>query len=71
MTAYSEEQKRARREVLYSKTINELVEYIISMEEEVLETKQYRARLMKIRNIVLEPEERRKPGRPHKDDKVL
>ena len=63
----TEQQKKARVEYLYTRSVNELIEYIISLEEEVVEAKQIRARLIKIRNLALDPEERRAPGRPRKD----
>ena len=63
----SEEQKNSLREVLYNKSVRELVELIIEMQEEVEESKLLRRRFMQIRNLVLDPEERRKPGRPKKD----
>lgn len=61
------EQKNSLREVLYNKSVRELVELIIEMHEEVEESKLLRRRFMQIRNLVLDPEERRKPGRPKKD----
>ena len=60
------EQQSALREQLYSKSIRELVEYIIQAQEELEEAKQLRRRFMQIRNLVLEPEERRPQGRPRK-----
>ena len=63
----TEEQKQARREYYYSKSIKELVEMLIEAEDELAEAKSYRTRLMKIRNLALQPEERNKPGRPKKE----
>ena len=62
----TEDQKNALREALYSKSIRELVEMIIDQQEELQEAKTLRSRMMKIRNLVLEPGERNKPGRPRK-----
>lgn len=65
------EKRRARREQLLSKTINELVELIILLEEENEKTREYRAKLIKIRNLVVPDDEKRKKGRPTKDEKVI
>ena len=60
----SDEQKNALRETLYNKSIRELVEMLIAMQEEVDEAKQIRRRFKQIQNLLKDPEERRKPGRP-------
>ena len=62
----TEEQKAALRGQLYSKSIRELVEIVISAQEELEEAKLLRRRMMQIRNLCLDPDERRKPGRPKK-----
>ena len=62
----SEDQKNARRELLYGKSVRELVEMIIQAEEELMEAKEIRRTLLQVRNLVTPKEERRKPGRPHK-----
>ena len=62
----TEDQKNAIREMLYNKSVRELVEMLIDAQEELEEAKQLRRRMMQIRNLVLDPEERRKPGRPKK-----
>lgn len=62
----TEDQKNAIRETLYNKSVRELVEMLIDAQEELEEAKQLRRRMMQIRNLVLDPEERRKPGRPKK-----
>ena len=67
MTAYSEEQKNALRDVLYNKSVKELVDIIIQDQEEIQEAKQFRSIVIKVRNLVTPPDERRKPGRPKKD----
>lgn len=67
----TEEQKAALRDQLYGKSIRELVNIIIAQEEEILEAKNLRARFVKIKNLVLEPEERRRQGRPRKGEKVV
>ena len=62
----SEEQKNALRETLYNKSIRELVEMLIATQEEVEEAKQIRRRFKQIQNLLKDPEERRRPGRPSK-----
>ena len=63
----TEEQKNAIRENLYNKSVRELVEIIISQQEELQEAKEIRSTLMKVRNLVTPKEERRPQGRPRKD----
>lgn len=63
----TEEQKNAVRENLMNKSVRELISIIIQQQEEVEEAKSIRRRFMQIRNLVLEPEERRRQGRPRKD----
>ena len=63
----TEEQKNALRDVLYNKPVRELVEIIIQDQEEIQEAKQFRSIVIKVRNLVTPPDERRKPGRPKKD----
>lgn len=63
----TEEQKNALREMLYNKSVKELVDIIIQDQEEIQEAKQFRSIVIKVRNLVTPPEERRKPGRPRKD----
>ena len=65
----TEEQKNARREYYYSKSIKELVEMLIEAEDELTEARSLRRRLIQIRNLALDPEERSKPGRPRKDER--
>ena len=62
----TEEQKNAVRENLMNKSVRELITIIIEQQEEVEEAKTIRRRFMQIRNLVLEPEERRRQGRPRK-----
>jgi hypothetical protein len=64
----TEEQKNALRETLYGKYVRELVETIINMAEVQEEYRMLRRRMSQIRNLVLEPEERRAPGRPRKEE---
>ena len=67
----TEDQKNAIRETLYNKSVRELVEMLLNAQEELEEAKQLRRRLVKIKNLVLEPEERRRQGRPRKGEKVV
>lgn len=60
-------QKDALRENLYNKSVRELVEMLIVAQEEVEEAKQIRRRFMQIQNLLKDPDERRKQGRPKKD----
>ena len=58
------EQRAAIKENLFNKSVNELVETILDCYDELEEAKKLRRRFLQIRNLVLEPEERKKPGRP-------
>lgn len=64
----TEEQKNARREYYYSKSIKELVEMLIEAEDELTEAKSLRRRLMQIANLCKDPKDRRPPGRPKKNE---
>ena len=63
------EQRAAIKENLFNKSVNELVETILDCYDELEEAKQIRRRMMQIRNLLLDPEERRKPGRASKKEK--
>ncbi len=63
----NQEKRQARMEQLYQKPVGELVRMIIALEEENEKTKDYRRRLLQIRNICLDPSERSRPGRPKKE----
>lgn len=58
------EQRTALRENLFNKSVNELVETILDCYDELEEAKQIRRRMLQIRNLCLDPDQRRKPGRP-------
>ena len=60
------EKETAMRDVLMQKSVGELINIIISDQEELEEAKKLRRRITQIRNLALDPEERRKPGRPQK-----
>lgn len=60
------EERNERFEQLYNKPVNELVRMIVSLEEENAKLKEYRARLIKIRNLVVPDDEKRRQGRPAK-----
>ena len=61
------EQKDALRENLLGKSVRELIEMLIQAQEEIDEAKQIRRRFMQIQNLLKDPDERRKQGRPKKD----
>lgn len=67
----SPEERTARTEVLYGKSVRELIEIILSQEEEIQEAKVFRSKLIKIRNILSEPDEKRRQGRPKAGEKVI
>ena len=62
----TEEQKNALRENLLGKSVRELIEMLIQAQEEVEEAKQIRRRFSQIKNLLLDPDERKRPGRPQK-----
>ena len=63
----TEDQKQALRENLMGKSVRELIETILECYDELDEAKQIRRRFMQIKNLLKDPEERSKPGRPRKD----
>lgn len=67
----NQEKRQARMEQLYQKPVGELVRMIIELEEEVGKTKEYRRRLMQIRNLATDKEDRRPIGRPKKEDPTI
>ena len=62
------EQKEALRENMYNKSVRELVETILDCYDELEEAKQIRRRFVQIKNLLKDPEDRNKPGRPRKDN---
>lgn len=56
-----------RMQQLLGKTVGELCQMVISLEDENIKLKGYRTKLIKIRNLVVPEEEKRKQGRPRKD----
>lgn len=63
----TEDQKQALRENLLGKSVRELIEMLIVAQEEIEEAKKVRRRFKQIKNLLKDPEERSKPGRPRKD----
>lgn len=61
------EEKKERYEKLMTQPIRVLIEHILRLEEENEKTRDYRRRLMQIRNLATDPGERRPIGRPKKD----
>lgn len=60
--------KEERMRYLLSRSVVDLCETILRLEEENKMVKTYKRRLTMIKNISTEPEERSKPGRPRKED---
>lgn len=65
------EQEQAVRLNLLNKSVKELIDIIVSSYDELEEARSLRKRMVQIRNLVLEPEERRKPGRPSKEEALF
>lgn len=57
-----------RTQQLLAKPVTELCQRIIELEEENEKLKEYRTRLIKIRNLVVPDEDKRGKGRPKKDE---
>lgn len=62
------EKETALREYLLGKSVKELIDLIVAAQDELQEAKEIRRRLMQIRNLCLDPEQRAKPGRPRKNN---
>lgn len=62
------DEKNKLIEKLYNLPVSQLVQMIIDAQEEVQESKELKRRMLQIRNIVLDKEERRRPGRPSKGE---
>ena len=60
----TEDQKQALRENLMGKSVRELIETILECYDELDEAKQIRRRFSQIKNLLKDPEERNRPGRP-------
>lgn len=61
-------QKDALRENLLGKSVRELIEMLIQAQEDIEEAKQIRRRFAQIQNLLKDPDQRSKPGRPRKDN---
>lgn len=57
-----------RMQQLLAKPVTELCQMIIQLEEENQRMKEYRSKLLKIRNILTPEDERRRQGRPSKSE---
>ena len=64
----TEAEKKAYMETLYNKSVRELVEMIVQLQDDMEEYKQIRKRFKQILNLLKDPEDRKKPGRPKKQD---
>ena len=62
------EKRAAKRAQLYEKSVKELVDLILFQEEEIEKAKVWRSKLIKIKNIVATEGEKRRQGRPSKDE---
>ena len=56
-----------RFEELLKKSVTELCQTIINLETENAKLREYRTRLIKIRNLIVPDDVKRKQGRPRKD----
>lgn len=61
------EEKSERYRKLMTQPVGVLIEHILRLEEENEKTRDYRRRLMQIRNLATDKEDRRPIGRPKKD----
>ncbi len=59
-----------RTQQLLAKPVTELCQMIITLEEENDRLREYRTRLLKIRNLVCPETEKRGKGRPRKGEEV-
>lgn len=57
-----------RTQQLLAKPVTELCQRIIELEEENEKLKEYRSRLIKVKNLLADDNERRGKGRPKKDE---
>ena len=60
-----------RMQQLLAKPVTELCQMIIQLEEENQRMKEYRSKLLKIRNILTPEDERRRQGRPKKGEDII
>ena len=67
---YGPDEISERRQQLLTKPILDLVNRIIELENENERLKDYRTRLLKIRNLVCPETEKRGKGRPRKGEEV-
>lgn len=62
------EAREERRKVLMGKPISDLIDTILFLEEENAKAKEWRSKLIKIRNIITPDGEKRSQGRPRKEE---
>jgi len=62
------EAREERRKVLMGKPISDLIDTILFLEEENAKAKEWRSKLIKIRNIITPEGEKRSQGRPRKEE---
>ena len=68
---YGPDEITERRQQLLTKPILDLVNRVIELENENERLKEYRAKLIKVRNLIVPDEEKRKQGRPRKDSEEV
>ena len=64
----TQEERQERYKKLMTQPVGVLIELIIKLEEDNEKTREYRKRLMQIRNLATDKEDRRPIGRPKKEE---
>ena len=67
---YASIEQNDRVNELMNKPVMALVQRIIELEQENEDLKEYRSRLIKVRNILAEEADKRGKGRPRKDEVI-
>lgn len=62
------EKRALRKAQLMTKNFNELCDLVLYLEEEVEKGKMYRKKLIQVRNLVTPQDQKRKQGRPTKEE---
>lgn len=60
-----------RMDDLYNKPVSELIRMVIELQDEVEKLRVYRKKLIKVRNLVVNDDERRRQGRPRKGEEII
>lgn len=64
----TQEERQERYKKLMTQPVGVLIELIVKLEEDNEKTREYRKRLMQIRNLATDKEDRRPIGRPKKEE---